>query len=247
MPLPTRVLIEAAVETPDDAAAAADGGADRLELCTALDLGGLTPSPGTYLEVRDVCRLPVVVMVRPRPGDFVYTDAEFRVMARDVAAFRPQKPDGFVFGLLRADGRLDADRCEALVRAAGGVPCVFHRAFDRTPDVAETLNLLTALGFARVLSSGREATALAGSPVIAKVIALTAGRLKVVPCGRVRADSAAEVVRQTGCDELHGSFAEPVPEEPGLGYRGYQERSRTSRDEIARTRAELDALVCGVS
>lgn len=246
MPLPARVLIEAAVETPDDAAAAAAGGADRLELCSALDLGGLTPSAATFLEVRDACKLPIVVMIRPRGGDFVYTDAEFRVMAREVAVFRPKKPDAFVFGALWPNGRVDVDRCEALVRAAGDVPCVFHRAFDRTPEVSETLDVLTKLGFVRVLTSGRESSALAGSPVIGKVVKLAAGRVKVVPCGRVRADSAVEIVRQTGCDELHGSFAMPVPVPDDVGYRGYQEQCRTSRDEIAKTRAALDELAAGV-
>src|SRR5439155_17870819 len=108
-----------------------------------------------------------------------------------------------------------------------------------------TLDVLTELGFARVLTSGREASALAGSPVIAKVAQLAGDRLKVVPCGRVRADTVAEVVRITGCDELHGSFAEPVPEEEGVGYRGYQQRVRTSRAEVEKTRAALDALVTG--
>src|SRR5262249_9446425 len=158
---------------------------------------------------------------------FVYTDAEFRVMVREIQVFRPKKPAAFVFGVLRPNGRVDAGRCELLVKAAGEVPCVFHRAFDRTTGVGETLDLLTELGVVRVLTSGREATALAGSPVIAKVAQLAGKRLKVMPCGRVRPETVAEVVRITGCDEVHGSFAEPVPEEDGAGYRGYQQRVRT--------------------
>jgi copper homeostasis protein len=247
VPLPTRVLIEAAVETPDDATTAEAGGADRLELCSALDLGGLTPSAGTFLEIRETCRLPIVVMIRPRSGDFVYSEAEFRVMIREVAVFRPKKPAAFVFGALKPNGRVDAERCETLVKAAEGVPCVFHRAFDRSPAVGEALDVLTQLGFARVLTSGREATALAGSPVIAKVAELAGERLKVVPCGRVRADTVAQVVQITGCDEVHGSFAEPVPEEEGAGHRGYQQRVRTSRKELEKTRAALDALTLGVA
>lgn len=242
MSSPTRVLIEAAVETPDDAAAAEAGGADRLELCSALDLGGLTPGAGTFLEVRETCRLPIAVMIRPRAGDFVYSDAEFRVMLREIRVFRPNAPAAFVYGVLRPSGQVDAERCRALITAADGVPCVFHRAIDRTPDIAAALGVLSKLGFARVLTSGRESTALAGSPVISQLTRLAGDRLRVVPCGRVRSDSVAEVVRLTGCAEVHASFAEPVPEGDGAGHRGYQQRVRTSRSEIEKTRAALDSL-----
>ena len=237
-----RVLIEAAVESVDDAVAAADGGAGRLELCAALDLGGLTPSLGAYLEVRAAVRLPVCVMIRPRGGDFVYSDAEVRVMARDVALFLPHKPDAFVFGALRPDGRVDEEACARLREAAGFVPCVFHRAFDRAPNPLTTLDAVHKLGFVRVLTSGRESDVLAGAEVIAALVKHSAGRVQVLPCGKVRAANVADVVRVTGCDQVHGSFAEPVPVGAGTGYRGYPQRSQTSRAEVAAVRQVLDAL-----
>jgi copper homeostasis protein len=243
----TRALIEVAIESVEDAVAAEAGGADRLELCTALDLGGLTPSLGTYLEIREACRLPVVVMIRPRPGDFVYSDPEVRVMGRDIDLFAQYEPDGFVFGVLLEDGRVDESRCGWLVGLAGRVPCVFHRAFDRTPDPTEALEAVQALGFARVLTSGQESTAFAGAPAIAETVKQADGRIGVVPCGRVRANSVVEVVRLTGCTEVHGSFAESVPEGEGRGYRGYQQRSRTSRAEVQATRAALGELALGLS
>src|SRR5437763_13134353 len=102
-------------------------------------------------------------MVRPRPSYFVYSPAELRVMARDIDAFLPHRPDGFVFGALVGDGRIDVASVGPLVSRAGGVPCVFHRAFDRAPSLAEALDQLNGAGFARVLTSGREPTALAGA------------------------------------------------------------------------------------
>ncbi|HVK18084.1 MAG TPA: copper homeostasis protein CutC [Fimbriiglobus sp.] len=242
MPTPRRVLIEVAAESVEDAVAAEEGGADRIELCAALDLGGLTPSLGLYQEVRAATRLPVFVMIRPRPGDFVYTPYELRTMARDLDAFRLHQPDGFVFGALVADGRIDVASVGHLAARAGGLPCVFHRAFDRVTLAGEALDQLIAAGFARVLTSGREATALAGAGEIAKLVKRAAGRIEVLPCGRVRAKDVSEVIRLTGCNQVHGSFARPLQLPDERGYRGYAERVGTSRDEVAATRSALDTL-----
>lgn len=237
-----RILIEVAIETVEDALAAERGGADRLELCAALDLGGLTPSLGAFHEIRDRVSLPICVMIRPRPGDFVYDDADFRVMLRDIAHFLPHEPAAFVFGLLRPDGRVDDGPCVELVSRAGPVPCVFHRAFDRVPDQAATLATIRDLGFRRVLTSGQAATALEGSPRIATLMRQAAGRIEILPCGKVRAKDVESVVRVTKCNQVHGSFAEPMPLGEGRGYRGYQQRSRTSAEEVAATRAVLDTM-----
>lgn len=236
------VVIEAAVESVADAVAAARGGADRLGLCAALDLGGLTPSLGAFLEVRAAAALPVVVTVRPRPGDFVMDDDEVRVMARDIDAFRPHRPAGFVFGCLSADGLVNADQCRRLMDAAGGVPCVFHRAFDRCPYPSGAVDTLADLGFLRLLTSGREDTALAGAAGIAATRTHAAGRVQVLPCGRVRADTVADLVRLTGCDQVHGSFAGPRMPQKGRGFRGYPAVRRTNADEVAATRAVLTQL-----
>jgi copper homeostasis protein len=243
----TRVLIEAAVETPDDARAAEAGGADRLELCAALDLGGLTPTVGALLAVQQATRLPVVVMVRPRQGDFVTTDEEALTMATDVAVLRAYRPAGFVFGCLRPDGEVNLDHCRRVLTAAGDVPCVFHRAFDRTPDPLAAVDVLADLGFCRLLTSGREDTALEGAAAIAAVARRARGRVEALPCGRVRGDSAEQIVRLTGCDQLHGSFAEALVPPDLLGYRGYPHRSRTSREQVAATRQVVDQLALGRS
>ena len=236
----TRILIEAAVETVDDAEAATKGGADRLELCAALDLGGLTPTLGMLHEVRAVSGLPVVVMIRSRGGDFVYDEREVRVMARDLEAFLPHKPAGFVLGVLDKSGRVNDAACEELLKRAAGVPVVFHRAFDRTPDPLAALETCVELGFARILTSGREATGLAGSPAIRKLRDAAAGRVEILPCGRLNAKNAADVLGVTGCTQLHGAFAEPVPESGERGRRGYAQRCRTCEAEVAATRGAVD-------
>jgi copper homeostasis protein CutC len=237
-----RYVIEVAAETPDDAATAAAGGADRIELSAGLDLGGLTPSVGLFEEARAATKLPVVVMIRPRSGDFVYADAEVRVMARDVETFRPLGPAGFVFGALRADGTPDREACEYLRERAGTVPCVFHRAFDKCPDPAAALDELIDLGFARVMTSGGESTALAGAPAIAELNKVAHGRIELLPCGRVRSSNAENLLRFTHCTQIHSSFGEPVPESPDRGRRGYQQRTRVGAADLAATRALLDRL-----
>jgi copper homeostasis protein len=237
-----RFQIEVAVETPEDAATADSGGADRIELSTALDLGGITPTPGLYQEVRAATKLPVLVMLRPRPGDFVYSDAEFRVLLRDAAAYRPLAPAGFVFGALRDDGAVDTDRCLQVLETCGAVPCVFHRAFDRCPDPVAALAELTELGFVRVLTSGRETSALAGSPHIKELRKHAGNRIELLPCGRIRAGNVETVIRVSGCTQVHASFAETIPESPAVGKRGYQRRSRVSLDDLSETRRVLDRL-----
>jgi copper homeostasis protein len=237
-----RYLIEVAVETPDDAAVATSGGADRIELSAALDLGGLTPSVGLFEEVRAVTNLPVVVMIRPRSGDFVYSDAEVRVMARDVEVFRPLAPAGFVFGILTPDGTPDRVACEYMREKAGNIPCVFHRAFDKCPEPEAALDELIGLGFARVLTSGGESTALAGAPAIAELNKVAHGKIELLPCGRIRSANVDSLLRFTRCTQIHSSFGEPVPESPERGRRGYQQRSRVGVADLTATRALLDQL-----
>lgn len=241
----TRVLIEAAVETVEDAEAATRGGADRLELCAALDLGGLTPTLGMLHEVRAISGLPVVVMLRPRGGDFVYDEREVRVMARDLEGFLPHDPAVFVLGVLDKSGRVHEEACAMLLKLAGRVPVVFHRAFDRTPDPLAALETCVQLGFARVLTSGREATGLAGSPAIRKLRDAAAGRIELLPCGKVNAKNAADILALSCCTQLHGAFAEPVPAATERGHRGYAQRCRTSATEVAAVRAAVDRGVPG--
>lgn len=203
------IRLEVCVETPADAVAAERGGADRLELCSALDLGGLTPSLGTFLEVRQAVRLPVVVMIRPRAGDYCHDVTELRLMLRDISVFAAHGPLGFVFGPLAPDRQIDEPALARLVAACDGFETVFHRAFDQTPHPAAALETLIRHGITRVLTSGRRDAATDGAAAVAETVRAAAGRIQVLPCGRVRAETAAGVIQSTGCSQLHGSFFEP--------------------------------------
>jgi copper homeostasis protein len=181
-------------------------------------------------------------MIRPRQGDFVYTPDEVKVMARDIELCLGATPAGFVFGVLNPDGRVNTDACRALIDRCAGLPVVFHRAFDRTPSLAEAISAVVELGFQRILTSGREPTAAQGAKTIRLVRQHAGEKIEVLPCGRVRADNLQHLLDVTGCDQVHGSFSEPIPEGETEGYRGYGPRTRVSRNVVAAARAELDRL-----
>ncbi|MFO0937284.1 MAG: copper homeostasis protein CutC [Gemmataceae bacterium] len=237
-----KIVLEVAIESIADAQIAFSGGADRLELCSALDLGGLTPSLGMYEEIRLVVPIPIVVMIRPRSGDFVYDEDEIGAMRRDIEHFLPFKPDGFVFGVLTPDATIHESACRKLTEAAQGTPCIFHRAFDKTRNNRQALEECVSLGFTRVLSSGRASTALSGLTNLQKLHGLAQGRIGILPCGKVRALNVGEILRMADFPEVHGSFAEPLPEPTDPGATGYVRRSRTSRDAVAACRAVLDTI-----
>ncbi|MEO2087949.1 MAG: copper homeostasis protein CutC [Gemmataceae bacterium] len=202
----SRVLLEVCVETVADAVAAERGGADRLELCSALDLGGLTPTPGMYLAVRAAVRLPLVVMLRPRAGGFVYTADELNVILRDQELFRPHQPAGFVFGPLLLHQAVDREAVAVLRAGCGRADAVFHRAFDETPDPDRAVEDLIELNVTRVLTSGGAETAVLGAERIAKTVRSDSGRIQVLACGKVNATSANAVLDETRCGQLHGAF-----------------------------------------
>jgi copper homeostasis protein len=200
------ILLEVCVASVEDALVAEEGGAARLELSPALALGGLTPSLGLLIEVKQAVSLPVIALVRPRAGGFSYSSAEFLTLRRDVDLLLAHGADGIAFGILFADGRIDRDRCRELVRRIGEQQTVFHRAFDVTPDPFKALEMLVDLGVKRVLTSGQEATAPKGVALIAELIRRSAGRIEVLPGGGINRFTAAEVVRRTGCNQLHASL-----------------------------------------
>jgi copper homeostasis protein len=201
-----RLLLEVPVVSVEDALAAQEGGADRLELNAALTLGGLTPSLGTLIEVKAAVALPVLVMIRPRPGGFCYAEADIKVMKRDVDLALQHGADGVVLGILTADGRVDSERCRRLLRQAAGRTTVFHRAFDVTPDPFEALESLIELGLQRVMTSGQEETAFYGAKCIGELIHRAAGRIEVLPAGGINRFTVADVVARTGCDQVHASL-----------------------------------------
>lgn len=206
------VLLEVAVASVDDAVAAQAGGADRLELNSALLLGGLTPSLGMLLEVKAAVTLPIMVMVRPRSGGFTYSHADFQVMRRDVDLALQHGADGIVFGILTEAGQVDTERCQQLLKQIGSCPAVFHRAFDVTPDPFTALQQVTELGFRRIMTSGQEENAYNGAARIAEVLHRAAGRIEILPAGGINRFTIADVLARTGCDQVHASLRQPRPD-----------------------------------
>jgi copper homeostasis protein len=213
-----RPLLEVCVASVEDALAAHAGGADRLELNAALPLGGLTPSLGTLIEVRQAVPLPVIAMARPRPAGFCYSEADFRTLRRDADLLLERGAAGIAFGILHEDGRIDAGRCREVVSQVGTREAVFHRAFDVTPDPFAALELLIDLGVRRVLTSGQEETAYNGTALIAALVRRAAGRIEVLPAGGINRFTVADVVRRTGCDQVHASLSHSRPD-PSTGAR----------------------------
>jgi len=207
-----RVLLEICCGSIDDAIEAEKGGADRVELCSALFLGGLTPSWGTIQEAKRRLKIPVVVMVRPRAGGFAYSEAEMASMERDVEAAVEAGADGIVFGILQADGRIDLARCRRIRQLIGERQAVFHRAFDVTPDPYEALEQLVDLGITRVLTSGQKDSVPEGVELIRKLIERAGERIEILPGGGIQSWNVKEMIEKTGCRQVHLTAWKAVPD-----------------------------------
>lgn len=201
-----RFFLEVAITSVEDAQVAESSGADRLELNAALSLGGLTPSLGALIEVRQATRLPLIVMLRPRPSAFCYSPMEFRVLMRDLDLLLSHGADGIAFGILNEDATVDRMRCSEVVRQAGDHSVVFHRAFDLTPEPMQALEVLVDLGIRRVMTSGQQHTALEGASQIATLVRVAAGRMEILPAGGITASNVVELFRRTSCNQVHGSL-----------------------------------------
>lgn len=204
------MLIEVCVDSAAGLAEAVAGGADRIELCAALELGGLTPTAGLMAHAA-ACGVPVFAMIRPRAGDFVFDSTERAIMCADIHAARNAGLAGVVLGANLADGRLDVAVLSHLVMAAKGMGLTLHRAFDLVPDLAKAVECATLLGFHRILTSGRAQTAAQGEGDLARTIALALGRISVMP-GAGIGPASAPLLRRLAVTEAHGSFAAPHPQ-----------------------------------
>jgi len=205
------MMLEIAANSVASALAAQAGGAGRVELCTALELGGLTPSHAQIALARERLRIPLVVLIRPRAGDFLYSDLECETMQRDIETCVALGCDGVVLGALDADGKVDMPRCRALIAAAGKLGVTFHRAFDLTHDPLASLDTLVALGCERVLTSGAQASAIEGAGLIRQLVELSAGRIVVMPGAGVDAGNIGKLRELTGAGEFHASAKRQHP------------------------------------
>lgn len=198
-------ILEICAGSVQSAHAALAGGAQRVELCGALEVGGITPSVGLIRAVRAIEGLKVHVLIRSRGGDFLYADDEVRQMEEDIRQCLHEGVDGVVVGALRADGSIDERAVARWVRAAEGMSVTFHRAFDVAANPADSLQRIIDLGCQRLLTSGQAATALQGCTAIAELCRQSQGRIIIMPGCGVNAGNAAEILRATGAHEIHAS------------------------------------------
>lgn len=205
------VLLEICVDTVEGCLAAVEGGADRLELCAGLVEGGTTPSAGTIALALEKVRVPVVVLVRPRRGDFLYSTVELETMRRDVLAAKAAGAHGVAVGALEKDGTVARYAVRTLVTAARPLPVTFHRAFDHALDPLRALETLVELGVERILTSGGAPTAPEGAARIAELVHAARGRIGILAGGGVRPENVRALVRATGVDEVHATARELVP------------------------------------
>uniref|UniRef100_A0A9J7XHS1 Copper homeostasis protein cutC homolog n=1 Tax=Cyprinus carpio carpio TaxID=630221 RepID=A0A9J7XHS1_CYPCA len=219
-------LMEVCVDSVESAINAERGGAGRIELCCSLLEGGLTPSTGHYTQqlcssltcitlvlvcsgllqvVKESVRIPVYVMIRPRAGDFLYSDWEVEVMKRDIEQMKIHRADGLVFGALTEDGRIDTELCMELLAASRPLPVTFHRAFDMVHDPAVALEALISLGFERILTSGCDCSALEGLPVIKRLVEQAKDRIVIMPGGGITERNLQRILEASGSQEFHCS------------------------------------------
>ncbi len=197
--------LEVCIDSVESAIVAERGGASRIELCSDLLEGGITPGAGLIASVRRHIAIDLFVMIRPRGGDFCYTEAEFEVMQEEIRQARRLGADGVVLGVLDEEGCVDGGRTRQLVDLAGTLPVTFHRAIDMTPDILAALEAVIATGARRVLTSGGEPNAVRGKAAIAHMVEAAKGRILIMPGGGVSAETIAGIAEATGASEFHSS------------------------------------------
>ncbi|MGB7283087.1 MAG: copper homeostasis protein CutC [Candidatus Acidiferrum sp.] len=211
----TRHLLEVSVESVGAALAAERGGARRIEFCSRLWEGGTTPDAELLKAVRERVSLPIFSMVRPRGGNFIYSDDEFSAMQRDVETAKALRIDGVVLGLLNADGRIDVGRTQQLVELARPLPVTFHRAFDESAELRESLEDVIKTGATRLLTSGGKRTAPEALDTLGELVRIAGERLIVMPGSGLHAGNIREAVEKTGAREYHAGLSSVVARPAG--------------------------------
>lgn len=199
------MVIEACVENFEEALKAQQNGANRIELCSRLDVDGLTPSEDLIRQTCSVLKIPVMVMIRPRPGDFVFSEEEVRQMGKEIEMAKRNGAAGLVFGLLTMEGEIDVIHTGQLAALAKPFPVTFHKAVDVMPDPVRGVEQLLGIdGITRILTSGGKPTAKEGAHTIRQMIAVAGDQITIIAAGRITRVNVDEIARITGASELHG-------------------------------------------
>lgn len=206
-----KLLLEISVESIEVAAAAERGGADRIELCSDLSVGGLTPQVALIHGVRQQIQIPIFVMIRPRPGDFNYALAEFAQMKKSIAAAKDAGAGGLILGILKRNRTVDIDLTRELVELAKPLPVTFHRAFDACPDLSQALEDVVRSGASRILTSGGAASAVEGASNIAMVVASAGERITIIPGAGIHAGNILQLAAATQAREFHSGLSTVLP------------------------------------
>ncbi len=228
-------IIEIATSDFTSSLAAANGGADRIELCDNLAEGGTTQSKAVIKHCREKLDLQLFPIIRPRGGDFLYSDEEFEIMYNDIELCKELNCDGVVIGLLKTDGSVDIERTSRLVNLAYPMEVTFHRAFDRCKDPFEALEQLIQIGCNRILTSGQKPTAPEGKDLIKQLVAAADERIIIMPGSGVRKENIAMLAQDAGVTELHSSLRKKVTSKmqfrhPAFGEESYEHFSVVEED-----------------
>lgn len=197
--------IEIACFNPESAIIAFENGADRIELCDGLSEGGTTPDFETTKELREKINIPIFVMIRPRGGNFTYSEAELEQMQKDLLQLKSLKVDGFVFGILDENDKIHTEHNRILVEMASPLPCTFHRAFDRASDLEDSLEKVIDCGFKTILTSGQKPNVSEGKGNLKKLVELSGSRIEILVGGGLRSTNIEEIRDFTNADYFHSS------------------------------------------
>ena len=184
---------------------AIQAGADRVEFCHNYAAGGISPTVEEVQQVKQITGKPVFVMIRPRPGNYVYNNEEIRQMHSTIENMKSSGADGFVFGIVDYNNELNATECKNLISRASPLPCTLHRAFDNIPDKIESLQLAIDLGFSRILTSGGMGSAAENLGILARLVEKSLDRIIIVPGGGLRSNNIETIIKHTGASEYHSA------------------------------------------
>jgi len=228
-----KYLLEISVQTLEGAMAAERGGADRIELCENLSIGGVTPSTELLRATRARLHIPIFSMVRPRGGDFMYSAAEFAEMQRTIVAAKECGADGVVLGILTKDQKVDLEQTRGLVEIAKPLPVTFHRGFDEAADLRQALEDVIRSGAQRILTSGGPKSALEGSVVLAELIEAAREQIVIVPGAGIKVENIGLIAQRTKAHEFHSGLSSSLPY-GSREHKKFEEEVRKLAEQLAR-------------